>query len=681
MGTEKQSLWRRMLTYVGSVIAAAAVLFILRGHDVGAGDPVTKPPMGTEKRSLWRNTLTYVGSALAAGAVLFITSFFFFDLVTSEASPYLGLFTYLILPGFLVLGIILILIGLWLKRRQVKREQGSLEGTTYYPRIDLSLRHHRRALVIVGLVVLGALPFIGTMSYYGYHYTDSNRFCGLVCHRIMDPQYVAHEDSSHARVECAECHIGPGASWYVKSKLSGLQQVYATLTNTYPRPIPPAIQDLRPATVTCEQCHWPAKFFGDQLVTMHHFSSDEKNTPSVIRMFVKTGGANPTTGPPSGIHWHMALGETIEFVAVDKALQEIPWVRETNHATKKQTIYRSDGLSSTAPPPEGIKRTVDCMDCHNRATHVFRAPTDAADDVLSVNTALRTLPYAKREMVAALVRPYKSHEDGAKAIAKMLNNYYQSKHPQVASGRAGDVKKLIAQTQRIFRHSFFPDMRVTWRTYANNVGHLMFAGCFRCHDGKHVSADGKVISRNCSACHVFLERANPSETQPLLREGSFTHPIALKGEHATMNCDRCHTGGVAPAKTCAGCHSDIAEFQAGTLAAFKPFNISAEPMYGLVGCEECHDLSKPLNAKTINEACFQCHDKETMGGKVAAWQAEADRLFKAAAAKATKKQKKLIEELHKVGPLHNMDATRKILESIARGGPATEPATKPAGAS
>jgi len=599
-------------------------------------------------------------------ALLIMLSLLFFDLAAGQPSPYLGLFTYLIFPGFLMLGIALILAGLLVARWRGKRGSVAAGPDEYYPRIDLSLRSHRRALVGIGSVAVLALPFIGLISYEGYHYTDSNEFCGLVCHGVMEPQFTAHRQSPHARVDCAECHIGAGANWYVKSKLSGVRQVVATTLNTYPRPIPPAITELRPARETCEECHWPAKFFGDQLIAINHIASDEANTHRQVRMLVKTGGSDASTGPPSGIHWHMTLGKKIEFVATDESLQEIAWARVTDRHTGLQTVYRSDGRSADEAPPEGTGRTVDCMDCHNRATHIFRTPAEAVDNVLTVEPTLRSLPFAKRELVANMVKPYHSKAEGRAGIAAELKRFYQTHYPQVGHAAGSELHRLIEVGQRSYEGNFFPNMRVSWRTYPDNIGHLEFVGCFRCHDGRHLNDEGNPITRQCSSCHEFLVAADPDDPSSLLRIGEFQHPVTLEGVHLTMRCDRCHTGGIGPAPTCVGCHTAEAQFLAGTLAALASFEIPTDPMSGSVECQDCHDLSRPTDIETINEACLDCHEDEEQRfeGLLPSWKSEVDHLLKQAQDQADQSGGPVIEAVLGAGPLHNIAATRQVLSGL-----------------
>ena len=631
--------------------------------------------MPDRPRLLWRNTLTLAGGVISIVALLFILSFLFFDVVSDGRSAYLGLFTYLIFPGFLVFGIVLIIVGLLIARRRTKRVSSDAAGAVqYYPRIDLSIRSHRRALMGIGLVVALALPFIGLMSYKGYHYTDSNDFCGLVCHSVMEPQFTAHRLSPHARVDCAECHIGEGASWYVKSKLSGVRQVFAVARNSYPRPIPPAITELRPATETCEQCHWPVKFFGDQLITINYVASDEANTHNQVRMLVKTGGGDAFAGPPSGIHWHMTLGKKIEFVATDESLQEIPWAKVTDRTTGIQTVYRSDGQSADDAPPDGTHRTVDCMDCHNRATHIFHTPSRAVDRVLSVKPALRALPFAKREMVAAIVKPFRSREQGRSGVAAALRQFYQTHYPEVAEAHGPELDRLIETGEECYDRSFFPGMKVSWRTYPDNIGHLEFPGCFRCHDGKHVNDEGNPITSECSSCHEFLVPTDPQDPSSLLRVGEFQHPVTLEGVHGTMRCDRCHTGGIAPASTCAGCHTAQAEFLAGTLPSLAAFEIPADPMADSVECQDCHDLSRPADIATIDEACMDCHDdEERFEGMLQSWRLQVDRLLKEVQDQVDESGRPAIEALLGAGPLHNIEAARQVLSSLAGKGEQREP--------
>ncbi len=170
-------------------------------------------------------------------------------------------------------------------------------------------RYMRNLWLFLGLLVvlLGVVAFTGIKAYQA---TESVAFCGETCHTVMEPQAVTYENSPHARVACAECHIGPGASFWVKSKVDGLRQVWKTITNTYDRPVATPIRNLRPAQETCEECHWPEQFYGQKLVNRSYYRTDEANSPWTISLLVNVGGGNPRTGVPEGIHWHMIVGNT-----------------------------------------------------------------------------------------------------------------------------------------------------------------------------------------------------------------------------------------------------------------------------------------------------------------------------------------------------------------------------------
>jgi hypothetical protein len=616
-------------------------------------------------RRAWRNAPTYAGGALSLFSLLVIVSLLFFDLLLPEPSPYIGLFTYLIFPALLTVGLLLTVAGLLHGRRMIRRLRGGdATDIEYYPHINFNLPSHRRAFAWTAGIAVAAIPFIGFMSYHGYEYTDSNDFCGAVCHTVMQPQYTAHKTGAHARVECAACHIGHGASWYVKSKLSGLRQVLAVATDSYDRPIPPAIHELRPARETCEQCHWPEKFYGDQLVTLHRFAGDQASSPEVVRMLVKTGGSDPTTGPPSGIHWHMALGQTIEFVAVDDALQEIPWVRAIDHQTRRTTVYRSDGLTSGDPVPTGTHRSMDCMDCHNRATHVFRPPASAADLALIVNPGLRELPFAKRQLVSAVSQVHDTREEALAGVETFLKAYYLADYPEVAASKAGLIDDLIETAREIVRVSYFPTMAVDWRTYPNNIGHKTFPGCFRCHEGNHRSDDGRTIARACESCHEFLVPTNPDDPESVIGPGGFNHPVALEGFHAELRCDLCHSGGLTQPATCEGCHADTVALRAGKLDVGLGVALAPEPMDGLLDCKGCHDIAQRADRAKIQATCVECHGAGPMEGMLATWQAKIDPLLEAAKAAAGPEQKAILARLRRAGPLHNPDATVAILSAM-----------------
>ncbi len=361
----------------------------------------------------------------------------------------------------------------------------------------------------------------------------------------MNPEYTAYQGSPHARVRCVDCHVGPGATWYVRSKLSGARQVYATVFHTFPRPIPSPVENLRPAQETCEQCHWPKKFHGAQLKVFTHYASDEANTPRQLRMLIRTGGGDGTNGPTSGIHWHMNIENEISYIAADEKRQVIPFIR-VKDLQGRITEYRAQDSKLT---PEQIaatpKRKMDCVDCHNRPTHVYIAPDRAVDQSLTSHRMDISLPYLKQQAVAILTATYPTTDAAMQGIATGMHNFYATKYPGLEKTKEEQIQAAITEVQRIYRVTTFPEMKLDWKTHPDNVGHFYSPGCFRCHDGQHVSADGKVVPKNCDTCHEMLGQDNGSTMASAKGGTPFQHPVDL-GDLTAVSCNDCHTGGVSP---------------------------------------------------------------------------------------------------------------------------------------
>jgi hypothetical protein len=488
-----------------------------------------------------RNYLSLSGLVLATLALANIIVLSLIDITASRSSPYIGLLAYMVLPVFLVLGLVLMIVGIVRERH---RRLTAMAGEPMRLSIDLTHPGHQAKLVFftVAVAIFTLLSAFG--SYHAYQFTDSTAFCGQLCHTVMHPEAVAHDHSPHARVECVECHVGSGASWYVKSKLSGARQVIKTVLNTYPRPIETPVENLRPAAQTCEQCHWPRFFWGAQLKVFNHFGYDEQNSPSQVRLLIKTGGGDPNTGMGvAGIHWHMNIGNKIEYRS-DKKRQDIPWVRLTDQKGNV-TVYTA-GQATDASTANLEQRQMDCVDCHNRPTHKYNPPDQSVDDSMSANRISPTLPYAKKEAVEVLTASYKSTPEAMSAISEKIQAFYQQKYPQLALSRAGDIQSMVKEVQHIFRTNIFPEMHVDWRTHPDNIGHYYYNGCFRCHDGNHKTADGRIITKNCTACHTVLNQEQG--TLPVAvttAQAVFNHPIDL-GDLTQVNCSDCHTGGVGP---------------------------------------------------------------------------------------------------------------------------------------
>ena len=494
-------------------------------------------------RQLLSNPISLIGVALALVSLISILFLFLIDLMSRHPNPYLGILAYMVAPGFLIVGLVLVPIGAWNDRRRRRSQQPG--ETSQYLRIDFSDPGQRGAVAFFSsfLAVFLVLSAIG--SYRAYEFTDSVQFCGQLCHSVMDPEFTAYQLSPHARVACVECHVGAGATWYVRSKLSGARQVLATTFNTFPRPIPTPVHNLRPAQETCEQCHWPRKFYGAQLKVFTHYASDEKNTVRVIRMLIKTGGGDPTTGAPSGIHWHMNIHNEITYIATDEKRQAISYIHVKDLQGRAIEYFAKDSTLSKDQIEKAPKRRMDCVDCHNRPTHIYTPPDQAVDESLLARRLDASMPFLKQSAMAALTNTYKTTDEAMQGIATEIRKFYRSKYPNLEKTKEKEVHSTIVELQRIYRSTTFPEMKVDWKTHNNNIGHFYFPGCFRCHDGQHVSPDGKVVRKDCDTCHTILSQQE-GEATPVTAEGMlFKHPVDL-GDLREVSCSDCHTGGVSP---------------------------------------------------------------------------------------------------------------------------------------
>src|SRR5208283_4423137 len=315
---------------------------------------IGKPPY---RPSLLRNWMSLTGLVVVIGSLFSFLLLFMLDAVAHFSNPYLGILTYIIAPGFLISGLLLTVVGVLRERHK----RGGAVGLFPVVQVDLSRPRDRRrmAAFLAGSVFFLFLSAVG--SYNTYHFSESVQFCGQTCHTVMKPELVTYQHGPHARVACVECHIGPGAAWFVKAKLSGTYQVYATLAKKYPTPIPTPVRNLRPAQETCEQCHWPKKFVGNLDRTLSYYLPDSSNSLYSVRLLLKVGGDDPTHGPVGGIHWHMNVANKIEYIATDEARQKIPWVRMTDRQGVVTEYRTKEFTNDVSQMPV---RRIDCMDCH-----------------------------------------------------------------------------------------------------------------------------------------------------------------------------------------------------------------------------------------------------------------------------------------------------------------------------
>ncbi len=388
--------------------------------------------------------------------------------------------------------------------------------------LDLNRPSHRRMLALgfIGLIVVGVVLLIGGLK--TYEYTESAEFCGQTCH-VMQPEFVRYEESPHANVECAKCHIGPGASFFIKSKIDGLKQVYAVLTNTYSRPIKSPVHDLRPARETCEECHAPSTYKDNIIKIIKHFDNDEKNTPVQNTFILKMGGWEEGGGVNEGIHWH--ISNPVYYIPADEQRQVILWVGVEQEDGTLKEFYLRDMLNMAWGTfvedawEKGLVREMDCIDCHNRTAHFIPPPEVVVDKSIDTGRLPKELPYIRAKAVEILNQDFGSEEEAYAAIDK-LGEYYLRTHRPASVDRTNfnanldeiqsyevKVQSAIEEIKRLYALTHFPDLRMNWKTNPNNARHNPFPGCFRCHDDKHASLDDRgneieTISVKCNLCHT-----------------------------------------------------------------------------------------------------------------------------------------------------------------------------------
>jgi hypothetical protein len=557
---------------------------------------------------LYRNAVSFFGAYVAIISIFLILFTLLLMFSFKSPSPYIGIFSYMVFPAFFTLGVFIFLYGM--RRESIRRRKLGVDEALPYPRLDLNDPKTRKTFsyaILGGSFLAILLAFI---SYHAFLYTETVSFCGQLCHTVMQPEYVSYQASPHARVPCVDCHVGAGASWYVKSKISGARQVLAVILNTYPRPIPTPIENLRPARETCEECHWPAKFFGTQLMQIPHFRYDEQNSPEQISLGIKTGGGSGQLGENAGIHWHMITENKVHFIATDRKEQEIPWIRSSRLDGTEDVYITTDYKGDPEELASREKREMDCMDCHNRPTHIYEPPDAAVDKAMASYFISRTLPWVKKVVVDALVVDYPSREKAIEGLRTDIATFYRDKYPNVYKSRKADVDKAIDTAINIYDQSVFPDMKVNWKTYATNIGHRNWPGCFRCHDGKHVTKNGKVLTTECTTCHTMPERGPLAPLGAMMPGPSKMkwHPMDLEGKHGRILCNKCHEAGYRPPIDCAECHKidTSAPMMSMACADCHEKKFEAQPV---TSCRECHENPPALHRKGEHPdlSCTECH--------------------------------------------------------------------------
>ncbi len=488
-----------------------------------------------------KNWLTIIGSIVAVINLGLIIVLFIISTIFNKENTNLGLFIYIILPGFLILGLLAIPVGMIRERRRIK-SAGSADQQKY-PRIDLNDPRHMNAFVIFTVSTILIL-FLSTLgSFKAFHITESVEFCGKLCHKVMEPEYTAYQKSPHANVACVECHVGAGASWYVKSKISGLHQVYAVMTKSYPTPIETPLHDLRPARETCEKCHWPQKFYARTLWTNKYFLADSLNTEWDIMLQMKTGPEYSGLGLREGIHWHINPAVSIEYVSENDKRENITYVKYTNKTTGKVKIFRndsnpiSDSLLLVSNP-----RTMDCIDCHNRPSHNYNSPPVYFDKAMLTGAISKDIPFFKKVTMGILKDTYSDKDTAFMKIRDGITDFYKTGYGDYYTKNKNVIDSSIVAVEKGFSENTFPKMKVTYDRYPEHIGHLESDGCFRCHNDAFKAADGSKISRDCNLCHNIVGQGTKGSMEYTnVRDNlEFKHPVNIGNAWKEANCSECH---------------------------------------------------------------------------------------------------------------------------------------------
>ena len=450
---------------------------------------------------LSQNRLSLIGVVVTTSSAITLVGFWLYDfMLPGPIHPYVGILLFLILPAVFVLGLLLIPIGIARRLRHLRHMD---ELPPVYPAIHWKTPTVRNIGLFLGIATILNVMILGLASYKGVAYMDSKEFCGSSCHTVMAPEYSAYENSPHSRVECVQCHIGPGAGWFVRAKLSGLRQVFAVTFHTYSRPIPSPVKYLRPARDTCEHCHWPQRVSGDKLMVKTNYKDDENNTSVATALMLKIGGR--AASGSVGIHGrHLEDSSRIHYISVDERRQVIPVVYYTDDQGKTVEYVSTDIEASKQELEKGEKRTMDCIDCNNRPTHTFELPANAVDLRMSRGLISAELPYIHKKAVELLTADYPDRDNAQKQIVEGIENYYRASYPDVYNHKHALIEQSAENIAKIYLRNIFPNMKMNWGVHPNHVGHNDSPGCFRCHDGLHTSADGRTITNDCAACHNLL---------------------------------------------------------------------------------------------------------------------------------------------------------------------------------
>lgn len=458
---------------------------------------------------LVRSRVSMAGAVVSGLIFPVLVILLFIDMQGIVQNPYFGFLIYMVMGPLFVIGLITMLVGQILFR---DREEIGL-FTLEYIREQLNMPGRfirvRKLIYISSFLAFFTLVVIGVVSYTGFHYTETIGFCGQFCHDVMEPQYISHLNSPHSRIACVKCHISGSSDLATRSKVSGVKMIFSTIFGKYERPIKNPIQSLRPDREVCEQCHRPEVFHGDKLYIKDYFLADEQNTQVQTVLLMRIGSSGYRDGKAQGIHWHVSPDHHTYYRSARDEQDRITEVKLVDHDGRMFIFNNQQEPADKRLVAEGY-RLMDCMDCHNRPTHVFLPATEAIDRKIGGGAIPRTLPFIKKAALEVIRKKYNSKEEARRGIASGIKDWYAENRPDVPANRQAELEQAVNAIYQAWAENVFPEMGIGWETYRNNLAHESGKGCFRCHFDGFQTTEGRGIPSGCDLCHFILAERQPA---------------------------------------------------------------------------------------------------------------------------------------------------------------------------
>jgi len=512
-------------------------------------DPEASGPGGAPDRPHpIYNWMSGIGATLAAVSLTAVAFLAAVETFTRGETGYGGLF---LLPplGLVFVGLGLLVAG-WLRerRRQQRGEQSSFFETFV---VDPWATVRRVGpLTVLAIFAGGALALLtagaGTLGLV--HYSESNTFCTDACHTIMSPEGAVWEQSPHARIDCVECHVVPGAAGFLEAKLGGMRQLWGAVTGDVPKPIPTPVHGDVLGRELCERCHAPEQDAGYKALTRTYYPSGEETFGIPLAMVVKVGGGGrESVMPGDGIHYHMQVADKVEYIARDDRRMDVAWIRVTDrNGGVREFAHDSRPLDAEERAQYAV-RTMDCIDCHNRVGHRFPPPTETVNEALQAGMLSVDVPGIKLAAVQALDGGYASTPEALEGIEEALRGFYDDEYPDFAEDEPEAIDETVDALRDLYTRTIFPEMQADWTAHPDHGNHLQSPGCFRCHNQEMVDEGGEAVFDDCSGCHAVLAQGGQAiETMAEFDEGTgFVHPEDWGTFDEFSLCSDCHTGGAA----------------------------------------------------------------------------------------------------------------------------------------